>query len=208
MNRTEHWNQVYQTSPPDDVSWFQTRPTISLRLVEACGVGKGDGIIDVGGGASVLVDFLLDAGYSRLAVLDISAAALDYAKRRLGARADAVYWFAADVTTFVPTRQFGLWHDRAVFHFLTDKADRQKYVETMKRTLTPEGHAIFATFATDGPEKCSGLSVRRYDATAICAELGAEFQLLEQVKETHVTPWKTEQRFSYFRFARRETESR
>lgn len=203
MNRTEHWNQVYQTKLPDDVSWFQTRPATSLRLIEACGVGKGDGIIDVGGGASVLVDFLLDAGYSKLAVLDISAAALDHAQRRLGARAGTVEWFAADVTTFTPPRQFGLWHDRAVFHFLTDKADRQKYVETMKRTLTPDGHAVIATFAIDGPEKCSGLSVCRYNASAISAELGAEFQLVEQVNETHVTPWSTEQRFSYFRFARR-----
>lgn len=208
MNREEHWNQVYQTKPPDDVSWFQPRPTTSLRLIEACGVGKSDGIIDVGGGASVLVDFLLDAGYSQLAVLDISAAALDHAKGRLGARADAVDWFAADVTTFVPTRQFGLWHDRAVFHFLTDTADRQKYVEAMKRTLTPEGHVVIATFATDGPEKCSGLSVCRYDAPAMSAELGAEFQLVEQVNETHVTPWSTEQRFSYFRFARRASDSK
>lgn len=208
MNRTEHWNHVYQTKASDDVSWFQAQPATSLRLIEACGVGKGDGIIDVGGGASVLVDFLLDAGYSQLAVLDISAAALDHAKGRLGARADAVYWFAADVTTFVPTRQFGLWHDRAVFHFLTDKADRQKYVETMKRTLAPESRAVIATFAIDGPEKCSGLSVCRYDAQAISTELGAEFQLLEQVNETHVTPWNTEQRFSYFRFARRGSDSK
>src|SRR5687767_6540842 len=118
MNRTEHWDHVYQTKPPDDVSWFQTRPTTSLGLIEACSDGKTDGIIDVGAGAAVLVDFLLDAGYSKLAVLDISAAALDHAKGRLGARADAVDWFAADVTTFVPTRQFGVWHDRAVFHFL------------------------------------------------------------------------------------------
>lgn len=208
MNRTEHWNHVYQTKTPDDVSWFQTRPTTSLRLIEECGGGKDDGIIDVGGGASVLVDFLLAAGYSQLAVLDISAAALDHAQRRLGARADVVDWYAADVTTFVPTRQFGLWHDRAVFHFLTDKADRQKYVETMKRTLTPDGHAVIATFATDGPEKCSGLAVSRYDGPAISAELGAGFQLLEQVNETHLTPWKTEQRFSYFRFARRGNDAR
>ena len=208
MNRTEHWDHVYQTKASDDVSWFQIRPATSLGLIEACSVGKTDGIIDVGGGASVLVDFLLDAGYSKLAVLDISAAALDHAKGRLGARADAVDWFAADVTTFVPTRQFGLWHDRAVFHFLTDKADRQKYVEAMKRTLTPEGHVVIATFATDGPEKCSGLAVSRYDVPAISAELGAGFQLLEQVNETHVTPWKTEQRFSYFRFALRGSDSK
>ena len=208
MNRTAHWNQVYQTNPPDDVSWFQARPTTSLKLIEACGVGKADGIIDVGGGASVLVDFLLDAGYSKLAVLDISAAALDHAKRRVGARAGEVDWLAADVTTFTAPRQFRLWHDRAVFHFLTDKADRQKYVEAMKRTLTPDGHAIIATFANDGPEKCSGFNVCRYDAPGICAELGAEFQLSEQSNETHVTPWNTEQRFSYFRFARRGSDSK
>ena len=208
MNRTEHWNQVYQTNPPDDVSWFQTRPATSLQLIEACGIGTSDGVIDVGGGASVLVDCLLDAGYSKLAVLEISAAALDHAKRRLGARAGAVDWFAADVTQFSPPRQFALWHDRAVFHFLTEKGDRQKYVEVMKRTLTPEGHAAIATFAIDGPEKCSGLSVCRYDAPAICAELGAEFRLVEQVNDTHVTPWNTEQRFSYFRFARRGSNSK
>lgn len=207
MNRTEHWNHVYQTNPPDDVSWFQTRPATSLRLIEACGVGKDGGIIDVGGGASVLVDFLLDAGYSQLAVLDISAAALDHAKRRLGTRAGVVDWIAVDVTQFTPPRHFALWHDRAVFHFLTEKSDRQKYVETMKRTLPPKGHAVIATFASDGPEKCSGLSVCRYDAPTISAELGAEFQLVEQVNETHVTPWSTEQRFSYFRFARRGNDS-
>jgi SAM-dependent methyltransferase len=208
MKLVEHWNQVYQTKAPDDVSWFQTRPATSLRLIEACGFSKVDGIIDVGGGASVLVDALLDAGFTKLAVLDISATALDHAKRRLGARAGAVDWFAADVTTFTPPRQFSLWHDRAVFHFLTEKADRQKYVATIKRTLTPDGHAVIATFAIDGPEKCSGLKVSRYGAPTICAELGAEFQLLQQVNETHVTPWNTEQRFSYFRFARQGAGSK
>ena len=208
MNFTEHWNHVYQTNDSSDVSWFQTRPTTSLRLIEACGVARGDGIIDVGGGASVLVDFLLDAGFSKLAVLDISAAALDQTKRRLGARASEVDWFPTDVTQFASPREFGLWHDRAVFHFLTDKADRQKYVGTMKRALRTDGHAVIATFALNGPEKCSGLSVCRYDATTISAELGAGFHLFEQVNETHVTPWNTEQRFTYFLFARRGSNSK
>lgn len=201
MNRKDHWEQVYQTKTPDDVSWFQTRPAISLKLIEASGVGKDAGIIDVGGGASVLVDFLLDAGFSKLAVLDISAAALAHARKRLGQRAGLVEWCEADVTKFEAPRQFGLWHDRAVFHFLTDKADRQKYVQTLKRTLTPGGQMVIATFALDGPPKCSGLEVARYDAAAICAELGAEFHLVEQASETHTTPWQTEQKFSYFRFA-------
>ena len=188
MNLKGHWNHVYQTKEHDDVSWYQSRPATSLQLIEACGVGKQEGIIDVGGGASVLVDFLLDAGFTRLAVLDISATALTYAKERLGARAGDVEWFEADVTGFTSPHCFNLWHDRAVFHFLTDKADRQKYVQTLKRTLTPDGHVIIATFAIDGPLKCSGLEVARYDASAIAAELGKGFCLLEQVDETHATP--------------------
>ena len=200
LNRKEHWNQVYQTKAPDDVSWFQTRPAVSLKLIEATGIGKDERIIDMGGGASVLVDFLLDAGFTELAVLDISTTALEHAKRRLGARAGKIAWFEADATGFNPPHRFNLWHDRAVFHFLTDKADRQKYVETLKRTLAPGGHVIIATFAVDGPLKCSGLEVARYDAPAICAELGTGFELLEQLDETHVTPWNTEQKFSYFRF--------
>ena len=205
MNLKEHWNHVYQTKAHDDVSWYQSRPATSLKLIEACGVGKQEGIIDVGGGASVLVDFLLDAGFTRLAVLDISAAALAHAKERLGARAGDVEWFEADVTGFTSPHCFNLWHDRAVFHFLRDKADRQKYVQTLKRTLTSEGHVIIATFAIGGPLKCSGLEVTRYDASAIAPELGDGFRLLEQVDETHTTPWGTEQKFSYFRFARSAT---
>ena len=120
----------------------------------------------------------------------------------MGARAGKVEWFEADVTGFNPPHRFGLWHDRAVFHFLTDKVDREKYVQTLKRTLTTDGHVIIATFAADGPLKCSGLDVARYDAPGICAELGAGFQLLEKVDETHLTPWSSEQKFSYFHFAR------
>ena len=202
MNHKEHWNQVYQTKAPDDVSWFQPCPATSLALIEATGMGKDDGIIDVGGGASVLVDFLLGKGFGKLAVLDISAAALAHAKERLGALAAHVEWLDADVTAFNPPHRFGIWHDRAVFHFLTDKEDRRKYIQVLKQTLVPKGHVIIATFAIDGPLKCSGLDVERYDASAIAAELGEEFRLLEQTDETHVTPWDKEQKFSYFRFVR------
>lgn len=200
MNPKEHWNQVYQTKAPDDVSWFQTRPAISLKLIEATAIAKTAGVIDVGGGASVLVDFLVTDGFKQLAVLDISAAALDHAKQRLGSRAGEVAWFEADVTQFIPPHPFGLWHDRAVFHFLTNETDRRKYVETLTCTLTPDGHVIIATFAKDGPLKCSGLDVCRYDAASICAELGPRFKLMEQVDETHITPWEAQQKFSYFRF--------
>lgn len=203
MSRKEHWQHVYQTKDPTDVSWFQSQPALSLRLIANAGLEKNQSIIDVGGGASVLVGCLLGAGFQHVAVLDISADALNHAKQRLGARADAVEWFEADVTGFIPPRQYDLWHDRAVFHFLTDKTDRQKYVQTLQRTLTPNGHVIIATFAIDGPLKCSGLDVCRYVAADICTELGAGFELREQVNETHVTPWNTEQKFSYFRFARK-----
>ena len=200
MNRQEHWNQVYETKGAQDVSWYQRRPDVSLALIEAAGIHKDAGVIDVGGGASVLVDFLLDAGYSRLAVLDLAGAALKLARKRLAARANQVEWFEADVMTFQPPHRFALWHDRAVFHFLTEKADRQKYVQSLERALLPDGHAIIATLALEGPPKCSGLDVMRHDEKSIAAELGASFRFLETRDETHVTPWETEQKFAYFRF--------
>lgn len=207
MNCKDHWNQVYETKAPDELSWFQPSPATSLKLIEAAGgAGRAGGIIDVGGGASLLVDRLLEAGAHPLAVLDISAAALAQAGRRLGARAREIAWIEADltdVTEFNPPSRFGVWHDRAVFHFLTSEADRAHYVQNLRRTLTPGGAVIIATFALDGPLKCSGLEVARYDAATISAQLGSAFQLMEQVDETHVTPWNTPQKFSYFRFALR-----
>ena len=200
MNRQEYWNQVYQTKGSQDVSWHQRRPDLSLALIAASGVGKDAGIIDVGGGASTLVDFLLDDGYSQLAVLDLSGVALSHSRTRLGARADRVEWFEADVTSFQPPHRFDLWHDRAVFHFLTAAEDRRGYVATLRRTLQPGGTVVLSTFALDGPPKCSGLDVVHYDEPSILAELGAEFQLQEVRRETHVTPWQSEQRFMYFRF--------
>ena len=200
MNRQQHWNKVYETKGAQEVSWYQPRPELSLTLITASGSGKDAGIIDVGGGASTLVDYLLDAGFTRLAVLDLSGAALTQGRARLGARAAAVEWFEADVTAFVPPHRFGLWHDRAVFHFLTVADDRRRYVATLRQTLQPGGTVIMATFALDGPPKCSGLDVMRYDEQSIVGELGAEFTLQEVLRETHVTPWQLEQRFLYFRF--------
>jgi SAM-dependent methyltransferase len=200
MNGQEHWNQLYRTKATDDVSWYQRRPDLSLALIVACGVSKEAGIIDVGGGASTLVDFLLDDGYTRLAVLDLSGVALSHSRSRLAARAEAVQWFEADVTSFTPPHRFALWHDRAVFHFLTAADDRRGYVATLRRTLQPGGAVVVSTFALDGPPKCSGLDVMRYDEESILAELGSEFQLREVRHETHVTPWQSEQRFIYFRF--------
>lgn len=204
MNRQQHWNKVYETKGVPEVSWYQQRPDLSLALITASGLGKDAGIIDVGGGASTLVDCLLDAGFTRLAVLDLSGAALTQGRARLGARAAAVEWFEADVTAFVPPHRFGLWHDRAVFHFLTVADDRRRYVATLRQTLQPGGTVIMATFALDGPPKCSGLDVMRYDEQSIVGELGAEFTLQEVLRETHVTPWQSEQRFIYFRFQWRQ----
>ena len=200
MNRQNHWNEVYRTKGAQNVSWFLTEPALSLELIRASQLPLEGGVLDVGGGASVLVDRLLDAGYTRLGVLDISAAALALARQRLGARAATVEWFEADVTKFQPPHRFALWHDRAVFHFLTDTADRRAYVATLEHTLTPGGAVIIATFASDGPPQCSGRDVARYDETSLAAELGAAFELRESFRETHRTPWNSEQRFLYCRF--------
>lgn len=208
LKSKEHWNQIYETAAPDDVSWYQRSPATSLRLIQASGVDPSTGVIDVGGGTSALAERLLEAGYSNLTVLDISGAALAHARERMGANAAKIEWIEADITRFAPSRQFGVWHDRAVFHFLTDHSDRRSYIEAMNRTLLPGGHAIIATFALDGPEKCSGLKVVRYDAPAIAAELGDVFKLVEQVDETHHTPWDSVQRFSYFHFVKMKSDSR
>ncbi|HYM05839.1 MAG TPA: class I SAM-dependent methyltransferase [Terriglobales bacterium] len=200
MNRQQHWNHVYQTKGSQDVSWYQRRPELSLALIAASGLSKDAGVIDVGGGASTLIDCLLDAGYTRLAVLDVSGVALAQTRARLGARAAGVEWFETDVTAFEPPHRFGLWHDRAVFHFLMAPEDRRGYVAAVRRTLQPGSTIIVATFAVDGPPKCSGLDVMRYDEQTIVTELGPEFTLQEVRREIHMTPWQSEQRFMYFRF--------
>ena len=205
MDRRDHWDQVYRTRAPERVGWYQRRPDISLALIAASGVRRDAGVVDVGGGASVLVDHLLDLGYMNLAVLDLSGAALSLSRSRLGARAAAIEWFEADVTSFEPPHRYGLWHDRAVFHFLTDAKDRAAYLATLCKTLQPNGAVIIATFAPEAPPKCSGLDVVRYDEHSITAELGDEFQLCEVRQETHMTPWQAKQQFNYFRFQRAAT---
>jgi SAM-dependent methyltransferase len=194
-----HWESVY-TSKGDDVSWTQPEPRTSLLLIgEVCPRGR---VIDVGGGASVLVDRLIDAGYA-VAVLDISGAALARSRARLGTRADDVCWIVADVTSVPDVGHHDLWHDRAVFHFLTERAQRAAYVALLSRTVPVGGHAVIATFALDGPEKCSGLPVCRYDGSALARELGAGFQLLRNEPETHLTPWGNPQSFQYSVFVRK-----
>lgn len=198
MDRKQHWEQVYNTKAPDSVSWFQEHADQSLRLIHSTGLAKQAAIIDVGGGTSRLVDDLALAGYTDLTVLDLSAAALAVARQRMGEHADAVHWMEGDITRArLPKYRFDVWHDRAVFHFLTDPADRRAYVERVRHAVRPGGHVIVATFAEDGPEKCSGLPVMKYQPETLHAEFGDAFPLIEHEQETHHTPSGTIQQFVY-----------
>lgn len=202
MDRKSHWDSIYSAKTPIELSWYQAHPETSLRLIAASGIGKDAALIDIGGGASLLVDKLVDAGYGKVTVLDISAAAIKAAQARLGVRAGAVRWLAQDVTAFAPGEKYALWHDRAVFHFLTEAAERRAYLDAAASALEPGGQMIIATFALDGPEKCSGLPVVRYDAASLAREAGEYFELLESCGETHVTPGGGQQSFNYCRFRR------
>ena len=202
FDRKDHWEHVYSDKKSTEVSWYQQHPERSLDLIKAAGVDTSARIIDIGGGASTLVDFLLDAGYQNISVLDIAHSAIEQAKVRLGNRADKVTWFESDITKFSPALTFDLWHDRAVFHFLKDEADRASYVSTLLNALKPGAHAIIATFGLDGPEKCSGLEVVRYSPETMAAVLGDSFQLVETSSEEHTTPRETSQSFVYCRFKR------
>ncbi len=198
MDSKQHWEQVYATKSSDSVSWFQEHADQSLRLIHNTELGKDAAIIDVGGGASNLVDDLVAEGYTDLTVLDLSSAALAVAKQRLGKQADAVHWMEGDITRAeFPEYRFDIWHDRAVFHFLTDPADRHAYVERVMHAVRPDGHVIVATFAADGPEKCSGLPVMRYQPEGLHAEFGDAFLLVAHEKEVHHTPFGTDQQFVY-----------
>lgn len=202
FDRKTHWQNVYQEKSPLDVSWYQKEPSLSLGLIRKSGVRHDDAIIDVGGGASLLVDYLCEAGYTNLSVLDISGNALASSKKRLGGLAERIAWFEADITEFSPPHSFALWHDRAVFHFLTEKTDRAKYVTALKQGLEPGGHLVVAAFAIGGPEKCSGLTIEQYDAPKLLHELGEGFRLLEEQAELHMTPANKEQAFMYFHLVR------
>ena len=197
-----HWEEVYSAKRATGVSWYQSEPRLSLELIRAVAPAAGGGIIDVGGGASVLVDRLLDLRFERIAVLDLAETALRQARSRLGVQAGRVEWIAADVTDIRGVGTFDVWHDRGVFHFLTDAADRRKYVDLARRTVPEGGHLIIASFADDGPKQCSDLDVCRYNAESMSAELGTAFALIEEAGETHATPWDSPQEFFYGVFRR------
>jgi len=198
MQAKNHWEQVYATKPSTEVSWYQPRATRSLDLIRAIGLARDAAIIDVGGGASTLIDDLLDDGYRDLSVLDLSGEALAIARGRLGWRAAAVRWIEADATTAaLPQQRFDVWHDRAVFHFLTGEAERRAYVLQAMRAVKPGGHVIVATFAPDGPGQCSGLPVMQYDPDGLHGEFGPAFELVGHDDETHLTPAGRVQHFIY-----------
>jgi ubiquinone/menaquinone biosynthesis C-methylase UbiE len=198
MGDKAHWERIYATKAPDQVSWYQTQPQESLDLIRRTGISTMAAIIDIGGGASTLVDYLLADDFKHISVLDISPTSLAKAKERLGERARNVTWIEADITTSeLPLSYYDLWHDRAVFHFLTDTQDRQKYVDAVKRSLKAGGHIIVASFAVDGPTQCSGLDVMRYSSQGLHHEFGDGFELVDSRSETHLTPFGTQQKFIY-----------
>lgn len=202
QGRTEHWQNVYTTKSENEVSWFQDSPAPSLELIGLTGAANDVAMIDIGGGASRLVDALLDRDFGSLAVLDLSVAALETAKARLGTRSNRVRWIVADVTQWQPDRIYDLWHDRAAFHFLTDPADIAAYIVRLKTATAPGSHVIIGTFAPDGPEKCSGLVVSRYDSKSLASVLGQSFQLIDTRRHEHITPWGATQRFQFSTFRR------
>jgi SAM-dependent methyltransferase len=202
MDPASHWEGIYGTRVEDEVSWFEADPATSFALVGRAIEAGARSVIDVGGGASRLVDRLLNEDLERIGVLDVSPSALATARRRLGPRAARVHWVVGDVTRLDDVGTFDVWHDRATFHFLTEATERDRYVGLMKRTVNTGGYVVIATFATDGPERCSGLNVRRYDTELLGAEVGSEFTLLDRVSRVHVTPRGVHQSFVYAMFQR------
>ncbi|MDH5184049.1 MAG: class I SAM-dependent methyltransferase [Gammaproteobacteria bacterium] len=197
--RKQHWDNIYTQKSSTEVSWYQKEPLISLDLIEKCHFHVDDYLIDVGGGASHLVDYLLRAGYQHLMVLDISAKSLEIAQQRLGDEAAKVLWLESDITEFSPSLTIDLWHDRAVFHFLVEPSDRRRYIDALDKTLKSGGHVIIAAFALGGPTQCSGLDIVQYDAKKLMIEFGDGFRILDQQSEMHMTPANKPQQFTYYR---------
>jgi SAM-dependent methyltransferase len=201
MDSKIHWEKVYQTKAAHEVSWYRSHLEKSLALITLAAPNLTAEIVDIGGGEATLVDDLIDRGYQHLSILDISQAAIDTTRQRLGEVADRINWLVADITKVdLPTQKYDLWHDRAVFHFLTLPTQRAAYVRQVLHAVKPGGHVIMATFGVDGPEKCSGLEIVRYSSASLQAEFGDRFQLLATSTELHETPFQTTQQFLYCHF--------
>ena len=199
----KHWDQVYAAKLPTELSWYQPRPERSLALVKSAAPEVSVSILDVGGGASRLVDELLSEGYSDLSVLDISQTALNRSRDRLGLLADKVSWIAADITQWTPHRTWDVWHDRAVFHFLTATQDQDAYIAALIAGTRPGSVAVMSSFSLEGPERCSGLPVQRYSPTTLAARIGDRFEFVSGDSESHTTPWGSTQNFAYAVLRRR-----
>lgn len=198
IDQSEHWEKVYQTKNPEAVSWFQVHAERSLSIIRSLGLDASAGILDVGGGASTLVDDLVSEGRTGVTVLDLSTSALQVARKRLGVLSAKATWIAGDIRSVaLAQRAYAVWHDRAVFHFLTEARDREAYVGQVMKAVQPGGHVIVATFAPDGPEQCSGLPVVRYDPDQLHDAFGPAFELVEHASEQHQTPWGSVQHFVY-----------
>ena len=198
MNSKTHWEKIYAGRKTDELSWYRTHLEQSLALIQATGAGRKAQIIDVGGGSSTLVDDLLAAGFRHVTVLDISSAAIRDARTRLGKRADEITWLESDITrASLPRQYYDVWHDRAVFHFLTGAEDRRHYVETVNHAVKPGGHVIVATFGPHGPLQCSGLDIMRYTPEDLHREFGANYRLVQSITDDHVTPAGKHQEFIY-----------
>ena len=200
LDRKKHWETVYETKNPDQVSWTQESPKTSLDFIHSFGLPKTAKIIDIGGGDSKLVDYLLDEGFENVTVLDISAKALEKAKDRLGERANKVNWIVSDITEFEPNMTFDVWHDRATFHFLTTTEQISKYIKTARKSVT--GFLTIGTFSKNGPEKCSGLEIKQYKEEQLTMELKDGFDKIKCITEDHLTPFKTTQNFLFCSFKR------
>ena len=202
-NREAHWENIYTRKSPQEVSWTQEKPALSLSWIQSLHLPKDVSIIDVGGGESLLVDNLIDMGYSDLTVLDISQAALNKSQERLGSKAKLVQWIQADIITFQPKKKYTLWHDRAVFHFLTQKEDIATYTKMVSTAV--DQYLLMSTFSKEGPLKCSGLPITQYDADTISVNFSAAFKLIQQEKEIHTTPFNSTQAFIYALFKKNDT---
>ncbi len=204
-NIRDHWEDIYQTKEPDEVSWYQDTPSTSLGLITEIGLDKGASIIDIGAGDSKLVDNLIDLGFRNITALDISSNALERSKKRLGNRADSVKWVVSDLREFETEEKYDLWHDRAVLHFLTDEEDIKRYVVAVRQFLRPRGYIIASTFSVNGPMKCSGLDVRQYSEDSM-KKLFSDFEHVKTFEEEHKTPWETSQMFIYGVFRGRDNK--
>ncbi len=199
----EHWEKVFTTKQPNEVSWFQEYPTTSMGFLELFSLPITANIIDIGGGDSHLVDALLEKGYKNIWVLDISAAALERAKKRLGEKANEVHWVVTDITEFVPPVQYDFWHDRAAFHFLTNEEAINKYVAIAEAGISNKGYLVLGTFSENGPEKCSGLQIKQYNEVSMSARFEVAFNRIKCITENHTTPFNTVQNFLFCSFQKK-----